>query len=87
MVYYEKWLAAEALISVVSAKQSTDAMVKDIAIIAGIFLGLWILWYATGGVERFERSNRGAFVKPPSPIDTGETYGEFPKWKNATSTN
>ena len=62
-------------------------MLKDIAIIVGIFLGLWILWYTTGGVERFERSNRGAFIKPPTPLNTGETYGEFPTLRNATSSN
>lgn len=38
-----------------------------------IMTGLWFLWFLTGGPERAERER--AFLKPPAPIDTGETYG------------
>ena len=38
------------------------------------FTLLWLIWFFTGGPARYEE-RRGAFLKPPSPLDTGEVYG------------
>ena len=43
-----------------------------------IFTLAWFLWYATGGVERFEKSNQGIFIRPNADYTNFETYGEFP---------
>lgn len=37
---------------------------------------LWFVWYFTGGPERAKTWNSGVFVKPPAPLDTGESYGK-----------
>jgi hypothetical protein len=39
----------------------------------GFFIFLWIVWFFTGGPERFDKQK--PFLKPPPPLDTGETYG------------
>lgn len=44
-----------------------------------IFILAWLLWYSTGGVERFENSNQGMFIRPTNNYKDFETYGEFPK--------
>jgi hypothetical protein len=41
-----------------------------------IFIALGFVWVFTGGVER-ARKNPGAFLKPPAPLDSGETYGKI----------
>jgi hypothetical protein len=51
-----------------------------------IFVLAWLLWYATGGVERFERSNQGIFIRPTKDYKSFETYGEFPKVPGFSST-
>jgi len=35
----------------------------------------WFVWLVTGGPES-TRARGGPFLKPPSPLDTGETYGD-----------
>ncbi len=43
---------------------------------------LLVLWYVSGGPERSDL--RGIFLKPPAPLNTGESYG--PTIPGATST-
>lgn len=38
------------------------------------FVILWFIWFFTGGPERYE-ARQGPFLKPPAPLDTGESYG------------
>lgn len=41
-----------------------------------VFVGLWIVWFFTGGPERYT-SRGGTFIKPVTPFDTQrETYGK-----------
>jgi len=42
-----------------------------------IIVVLWFVWFFTGGPQS-ERAQGGPFLKPPAPLDTGETYGELP---------
>ncbi len=52
-----------------------------------IFILAWLLWYSTGGVERFENSNQGVFIRPTNDYRGFETYGEVPGIPNfGTST-
>lgn len=44
-----------------------------------ILVGLWILWYYTGGPERAEKQGAKPFLRPLEPLDTGETYGITPR--------
>lgn len=55
-------------------------------IILGIFILSWLLWYATGGVQRFEKSNQGIFIRPVNNYKGFETYGSFPEIPIGTST-
>jgi len=48
----------------------------DLILLILIVFGLGIAWLVTGGPER-ARMDRGAFLKPPAPLDSGEKYGEF----------
>lgn len=67
---------------------------KPLFILILVFLGMWVLWYISGGVSRFEATRPGAYITPPSPVDSNEnnpggTYGEYPKvpsFKKATTT-
>ena len=47
--------------------------------VLGILMLAWLLWYATGGVERFEKSNQGIFIRPVNGYKGFETYGSFPE--------
>lgn len=38
-----------------------------------VVVGLWVLWYFTGGPERAERQN-APFENPPAPLDNGQSY-------------
>lgn len=40
----------------------------------GIILGIFIVWFFTGGYDRYVK-NKKPFIKPPTPLDTGELYG------------
>ncbi|KKQ35901.1 MAG: hypothetical protein US50_C0003G0021 [Candidatus Nomurabacteria bacterium GW2011_GWB1_37_5] len=40
-----------------------------------ILVGLWFVWFFTGGPEHFE-SLAGPFLRPPAPLNTGEIYGK-----------
>lgn len=50
---------------------------SDAIIIISILIALWFMWFVSGGPSKIE-STKGPFLKPPSPIDTGEIYGELP---------
>lgn len=38
-------------------------------------IGLWFVWYFTGGPERYERNNPGPYIEPIGPGEKGNTYG------------
>ncbi len=38
-------------------------------------IGIWILWYYTGGPERAMKNGDLPFMTAPAPIDTGEYFG------------
>jgi hypothetical protein len=39
-----------------------------------ILIGMWFVWFFTGGPARFDTSE-GPFLKPSAPLDTGDSYG------------
>lgn len=39
-----------------------------------IIVGLWVLWYYTGGPQRAEREGDNPYIKASQPIDTGLPY-------------
>lgn len=43
----------------------------------GLLAFLWLLWYFNGGPTHTDRLDK-PFLKPPSPINTNEVYGELP---------
>ncbi|PIP73473.1 MAG: hypothetical protein COW88_01970 [Candidatus Lloydbacteria bacterium CG22_combo_CG10-13_8_21_14_all_47_15] len=49
---------------------------KDLFLLLFILVVLFIVWASTGGPER-EAARSGVFIKPPAPVDTGETYGSL----------
>lgn len=53
-----------------------DAL-ADLKWLFGAIVVIWFVWFATGGPARYE-ATQGVFLKPPSPLSTGETYGEPP---------
>ena len=48
---------------------------EDLKWILFILIGLWLVWFLTGGPSR-EEAKQGIFIKPPAPLDSGETYGK-----------
>jgi hypothetical protein len=46
----------------------------DLKYLLLILLGMWILWFFTGGPARFNKEE-GPFLRPGYPFDTGESYG------------
>ncbi len=50
---------------------------SDAIIIISILIALWFMWFLSGGPSRME-ANKGPFLKPPAPINTGEIYGDLP---------
>ena len=53
---------------------------KELQWLVFVIIILWIVWFFTGGPQS-ERAQGGPFLKPPAPLDTGETYGELPSLK------
>jgi len=49
-----------------------------------IFAILWVIWFLTGG--QYSGKTENPFLRPPSPLDTGETYGAVPL-PSGTTTN
>lgn len=39
-------------------------------------IGIGIIWFLTGGLYS-PSAHRGAYLKPPAPLDTGEVYGTY----------
>lgn len=64
----------------------TRNILSPLLIVLIIFILAWLLWYGTGGVERFEKSNRGIFIRPTENYKGFETYGSFPEVPLGTST-
>jgi hypothetical protein len=50
---------------------------SDAIVVVFILVALWFMWFLSGGPTRTE-ANKGPFIKPLSPIDTGEIYGKIP---------
>ena len=46
-----------------------------------VLVGVGLIWLFLGGPGRMA-DRMGIFIKPPSPIDTGKTYGEISFWKS-----
>jgi len=46
-----------------------------------VLVGIGLIWLFLGGPGRMA-SQMGIFIKPPSPIDTGETYGKISFWES-----
>jgi hypothetical protein len=61
-------------------------VLSSFLMILAIFTLAWLLWYATGGVQRFEKSNQGIFIRPTNNYKGFETYGSFPEIPIGTST-
>jgi len=40
----------------------------------GVFILLWLLWFFTGGVRKFEEDPQGKFIKPLNVDQPAETY-------------
>ncbi|MFA5838737.1 MAG: hypothetical protein WC849_02265 [Candidatus Paceibacterota bacterium] len=59
---------------------------KDFSWFFVILLALAIVWVLSGGP--YSESAKNPFIKPPSPLDSGDTYGFglFPDTKSGTST-
>ena len=56
----------------------------DVKWIIGIMILLWFVWFFTGGPAR-QTSQVGPFIKPPAPLDSGETYGSLPSLNSGIS--
>jgi len=50
--------------------------VKEFRWFLVILVGFWFLWFFTGGPER-ATSQTGIFLKPPAPLETGESYSSL----------
>ena len=48
----------------------------DLLLLIFIIGAFGVMWAFTGGPER-ARENQGVFLKPPSPLDSGEVYGKL----------
>lgn len=53
-----------------------DGAKGDLIFVIFAILAIGLVWFFTGGPER-TRTNPGAFLKPPSPIGSGEVYGNI----------
>lgn len=53
-----------------------DGAKGDLMFVIFAILAIGLVWSFTGGPER-ARINPGTFLKPPSPIDSGEVYGNI----------
>ena len=57
-------------------KSKPVSALKLLLVVITIFVALYFIWLFTGGPER-EASRRGAFIKPPNPLDSGEIYQNY----------
>jgi hypothetical protein len=48
---------------------------SDLIFVILVIVALGFVWVFTGGPERAR--NQGVFIKPPAPLDSGETYGKI----------
>ncbi len=54
-------------------KDGGGGVKNDLMWFLGILFILWVLWFLSGGVSRYDSTK--PFIKRPAPIDSGETYG------------
>jgi len=54
-------------------KEAPKTFTHDLGWFLGIMFILWILWFITGGVQRYEGNK--PFIKPLTPNAPIETYG------------
>ena len=49
---------------------------SDLIFVILVIIALGFVWVFTGGPGR-ARLNKGIFLKPPAPLDSGKTYGKI----------
>ena len=47
---------------------------KPLLEIIAVILGIWILWFFTGGPERAAQQGDMPFLNPPNPVSNGQIY-------------
>ncbi len=53
-----------------------DDSYKELKWFLGALAVIWLVWFFTGGPARYESEQADKpFIKAPTPLDTGETYG------------
>ncbi|QQR76894.1 hypothetical protein IPJ63_01360 [Candidatus Nomurabacteria bacterium] len=48
---------------------------KELKWFGSLLAVLFLAWFISGGPERYDLENDKPFIKPPSPLNTGEIYG------------
>jgi len=48
---------------------------KELKWFGGLLAVFFLLWFISGGPERYTEDKNKPFLKPPVPLDTGEVYG------------
>ena len=56
-------------------RNSTEGGWSELKWFLLVVVGVWILWFYTGGPERAQITGDDPFMRALDPIDTGETYG------------
>lgn len=56
---------------------------NDLLWVGSMIVLLFFIWLITGGPSRIQN---GPFIKPPAPLDTGESYGDLSKPKVVSTT-
>ena len=46
-----------------------------------VLVGIGLIWLFLGGPGRMTE-RMGIFIKPPAPLNTGETYGKVSFWES-----
>lgn len=59
--------------SIKNTKERGSAGISPLLGLVLVLVGLWVLWYFTGGPER-AKQNTGYFENPPAPLDNGQVY-------------
>lgn len=54
-----------------------DGNKKTLIEFFGLIMFLWLIWFYGGGPARIDRADK-PFLKPPSPLNTDEVFGDLP---------